>query len=310
MKINLERIGKIRSFNRFYTNLLGLLDKTLLKSVYSLTEVRIMFELNRLSISTASELVKILNLDAAYLSRILRKFEKKYIVQKERSSKDMRKQLISLTNKGKKIISELKEKANEQIKTLLEDLAEEDQYRLVNAMKNIERILQSEKKKSMFYTIRSYKPGDIGYIIYRHGVVYANEYQLDATFEAYVAKYMAEFIEKYDPAKENMWIVENESEIIGSIAIAKVNEKIAQLRWLLVEPHERNKGIGKKLIYEALNFCKNHDYEKVILGTFSDLIIARHLYRKNDFKLIESKTHYIWGQNITEEDWELKLRTK
>ena len=159
----------------------------------------------------------------------------------------------------------------------------------------------------MFFNTRSHKPGDIGYITYRHGVVYANEYQLDETFEAYVAKYMAQFVENYDPTKENMWIVENETKIIGSIAITKVDEKTAQLRWLLVEPHERNKGIGNKLVTEAITFCKQRGYQKIVLGTFSDLLFARYLYEKNGFRLIESKSHHIWGQDLTEEQWELDL---
>lgn len=307
MKINLERIGKIRSFNRFYTNLLGLLDKTLLKSEYSLTEVRIMFELNRLSTTTASELVKLLNLDPAYLSRVLSGFEEINLIQKKQSSEDLRKQLLSLTLDGKQVISELQEKANEQIKALLTNISDEEQDQLANAMRTIERILKGETEKSEFYSLRSHRPGDIGYITYRHGVIYAKEYQLDETFEAYVAKYMAEFIENYDPAKEKLWVVESGTEIIGSITIVKNDDKTAQLRWLLVEPHVRNKGIGTKLVYEAVNFCKNQGYQKVILGTFSDLIIARRLYEKNGFRLVESKFHPIWGQNLTEEQWELIL---
>lgn len=307
MKINLERIGEIRSFNRFYTNLLGLLDKTLLKSEYSLTEVRIMFELNRLSTTTASELVKLLNLDPAYLSRVLSGFEEINLIQKKQSSEDLRKQLLSLTLDGKQVISELQEKANEQIKALLTNISDEEQDQLANAMRTIERILKGETEKSEFYSLRSHRPGDIGYITYRHGVIYAKEYQLDETFEAYVAKYMAEFIENYDPAKEKLWVVESGTEIIGSITIVKNDDKTAQLRWLLVEPHVRNKGIGTKLVYEAVNFCKNQGYQKVILGTFSDLIIARRLYEKNGFRLVESKFHPIWGQNLTEEQWELIL---
>ena len=303
----LERIGKIRSFNRFYTNLLGLLDRTLLKSTYTLTEVRILFELKYLSTTTASELVKLLNLDAAYLSRILSSFEKKNLIQKEQSNNDMRKQLLSLTDKGHYNISELQEKANEQIKALLVNVTNEDQNRLVTGMRTIERILQGETEKLLFYNLRSHKSGDIGYIIYRHGVIYAAEYYLDESFEAYVAKYMATFVDNYDPAKEHLWIIEKGTEIIGSIAIVKVNEKIAQLRWLLVEPSERNKGIGNKLMNEALTFCKNRGYQKIILGTFSDLIIARRLYEKNGFRLIKSKNHHIWGQDLTEEQWELNL---
>ncbi len=307
LKKNLDRIGGIRSFNRFYTNLLGLLDSTLLKSSYSLTEVRIMFELNRLSTLSASELANLLNLDPAYLSRILSSFEQKKLIQKEQSREDLRKYLISLTSKGKQVISDLQEKANGQIKILLTNITDIDQIRLVTAMKTIENILKHEKEKSQFYSLRSHKSGDIGYIIYRHGEVYANEYQLDETFEAYVAKYMAEFIENYDITKDHLWIVEKGTEIIGSIAIVNVDEKVAQLRWLLVEPHERNKGVGNKLIHEALTFCKNRSYQKVVLGTFSDLIIARKLYIKNGFRLVESKSHHIWGQDLTEEQWELIL---
>lgn len=307
MKVNLERIGKIRSFNRFYTNLLGLLDITLLKSDFSLTEVRIMFELNQLSTTTASELVKLLSLDPAYLSRILSGFEEKKLIDKQRSNEDMRKQILSLTSKGQQMILELQKKANKQIKALLSNVKDKDQDRLVTSMRTIECILQNEKEKSEFYSLRSHKPGDIGYITYRHGVIYANEYQLDETFEAYVAKYMAEFIENYDPAKDKLWIVEKESEIVGSIAIVKKDNKTAQLRWLLVEPHLRNKGIGTKLMHEAISFSKSQGYQKVILGTFSDLIIARMLYSKNGFQLLDSKKHQIWGHNLTEEQWELNL---
>ncbi|MFX1379450.1 MAG: GNAT family N-acetyltransferase [Promethearchaeota archaeon] len=307
MKLNSEKIGKIRSFNRFYTNLLGLLDKTLLKSKYSLTEVRIMFELNRLSITTASKLVKLLNVDPAYLSRILSSFERKNLILKKKSDKDLRKQLLSLTSEGKNVISELQEKANEQIKALLIDISDDEQDQLINAMETIESILKSELEQSHFYSLRPHKPGDIGYVTYRHGVIYTKEYQLDETFEAYVAKYIAEFIENYDRKREKLWIVERGTEIIGSIAIVKIDEETAQLRWLLVEPHMRNKGIGTKLIYEAINFSKNHGYKKIQLGTFSDLIVARKLYENNGFRLVESNSHTIWGKNLTEEKWELNL---
>ncbi|MFX0029112.1 MAG: GNAT family N-acetyltransferase [Candidatus Hermodarchaeota archaeon] len=302
-----ERIRKIRSFNRFYTKLLGLLDKTLLKSAYSLTEVRIMFEINRISSITASELVKVLNLDPAYLSRILSNFERKNLIRKEKSNIDMRKQHLSLTAEGQGIIYELQEKANEQIEKILTDINHEDQNRLVTAMQTVERILKNESESTEFYSMRSHRSGDIGYIIYRHGVIYAIENQLDETFEAYVAKYIAEFIENYDPSKEHLWVAEKETEIVGSIAIVKLEEKIAQLRWFLVEPHERNKGIGTKLMHEALNFCKNRGYQKVVLGTISELKAARRMYLKNGFQLIESNSHHIWGRELTEENWELIL---
>jgi DNA-binding MarR family transcriptional regulator/GNAT superfamily N-acetyltransferase len=307
MKRNLDRVGKIRSFNRYYTNLLGLLDRTLLKSNYSLTEVRIMFELDRLSRATASDLVKLLSLDPAYLSRILSSFEEKNVIKKEKSKTDMRKQLLSLTSEGHHAISGLQAKANDQIITLLQNVNDKVQEQLITAMNTIERILKGDTEKSEIFTLRSHKPGDIGYITYRHGVIYADEYQLDETFEAYVAKFMAKFVENYDPTKERMWIVEKGNKIVGSIAIVNIDGKDAQLRWLLVEPGARNKGIGAKLMDEALSFCRHQGYQKVILGTFSDLKKARKLYSKNGFQLIESKKHRIWGQELIEEQWELKL---
>ncbi len=304
---NLDNIGKIRSFNRFYTNLLGLLDRTLLKSPFSLIEVRILFEINRLSTVTASELTNTLNLDPAYLSRILSRLEEKKLVRKERSSKDMRKQLLSLTPSGQIVISELQEKANEQIRVLLFTVTEEDKKQLVSSMRNIERILKYETENSEFYTIRSHKSGDIGYIIYRHGVIYANEYQLDESFEAYVAKYLALFIENYNQETDHLWIVENDSKIVGSIAIVKGEGMVAQLRWFLVEPPERNKGIGNKLMQEAINFCQNRGYMKVTLGTIKDLKKARKIYSKIGFKLINSEKHFKWGRDIVEEQWDLEL---
>ena len=303
----LDRIGKIRSFNRFYTNLLGLLDKTLLKSQYSLTEVRIMFEINHLSPVTASELAILLNLDPAYLSRILSGFEGKNLIRKEKSRMDMRKQHLSLTIQGQEVISRLQEKANEQIEKILTNVSNKEQNKLVKAMHTIETTLKNKAEGAEFYSIRSRKSGDIGYIIYRHGVIYAIENRLDESFEAYVAKYMAKFIENYDSNKEHFWVVEKDDDIVGSIAIVKVDDEVAQLRWFLVEPYARNKGIGTKLINEALSFCRNKGYQKIVLGTISELKAARRIYIKNGFQLIESKTHRIWGRDLTEENWELIL---
>lgn len=306
-KEKLGRIRKIRSFNRFYTNLLGLLESKLLKSEYSLNEVRIMFELNRLSNTTASKVGKLLIIDPAHLSRILSSFEEKNLIQKERSSEDMRKQLISLTSKGQDVLSDLQKRANEQIKTLLDGVTEDEQKRLVSAMRTIKSILKGEVEQIEIYTLRSHKPGDIGYVTYQHGVIYASEYNLDETFEAYVAAGLSQFIENYDSAKDHLWIVENGKIIVGSIAIVKFDSNIAQLRWFLVEPRVRDKGIGKKLMQEAISFCNYKGYSKIILWTLKNLTVARSLYKKTGFQLKETKSSVIWGQDLTEELWELKL---
>jgi DNA-binding MarR family transcriptional regulator/GNAT superfamily N-acetyltransferase len=307
MTKNLEKVEKIRSFNRFYTNLLGLLNRKLLKSDYSLAEARILFEIGHIPSSTASDLAKQLALDPAYLSRILSKLEKNNLVKKEQSREDTRKQLLSLTPSGHQALSELQHRSNEQIRTFLTHVSEEDQERLVHSMETIENILKGDSNRSGMFTCRSHRPGDIGYITHRHGVLYAEEYGFDETFEAYVAAGLAKFVEQFEPAKEYLWVVEMEATIVGSVAIVKVDDNIAQLRWFLVEPSVRGRGLGKKLLNEAVGFCKRRGCRKIILWTVAQLHAARHLYANAGFQLAETKNHVIWGQDITEELWELVL---
>jgi DNA-binding MarR family transcriptional regulator/N-acetylglutamate synthase-like GNAT family acetyltransferase len=302
-----EKRETIRRFNRFYTNLLGLLNRKLLKSDYSLAEARILFEIGHTPGSTASVLVKQLALDPAYLSRILSTLEKNNLVKKERSREDTRKQLLSLTSSGHQALSELQQMANEQVETFLAHVSEEDQERLVQAMETIEKLLNGDSDRLGVFTFRSHRPGDIGYITYRHGVLYAEEYGFDETFEAYVAAGLAKFVENYDPTKEHLWIVEMEATIVGSIAIVNVDDHVAQLRWFLIEPSVRGKGLGKKLLHEAVGFCKRRGYRKIILWTLAQLHAARHLYANAGFQLAETKSHVIWGKDLTEELWELEL---
>lgn len=167
--------------------------------------------------------------------------------------------------------------------------------------------MKDEVEQTEIYTLRSHKPGDIGFITYQHRVIYASEYNLDETFEAYVTAGLSQFVENYDTAKDHLWLVENGKTIVGSIAILKVDDNVAQLRWFLVEPRVRDKGIGKKLMQQAISFCNYNGYSKIILWTLKNLIVARYLYKKTGFQLKESKSHFIWGQDLTEELWELNL---
>lgn len=228
-------------------------------------------------------------------------------MKKARSREDTRKQLLSLSSSGHEALSELQHLSNTQIRRFLAHVSEEDQERLVQSMETIKSILEGDSTRSGIFTCRSHRPGDIGYIIHRHGVLYAEEYGFDETFEAYVAAGLAKFVENYEPAKEHLWVVEVEATIVGSIAIVKVDDHVAQLRWFLVEPSVRGKGLGKKLLYEAVEFGKRQGYRKTILWTVAQLQAARHLYAHAGFQLAKSKSHLLWGHDITEELWELVL---
>ncbi|MBI9090662.1 MAG: bifunctional helix-turn-helix transcriptional regulator/GNAT family N-acetyltransferase [Desulfobacterium sp.] len=300
-------IERIRHFNRFYTQILGLLDNKLLKSDYSLAEARILFELGQSPNLVARDLAKQLHLDPAQLSRLLRRFEQQELIRKEKSSDDTRKQVLSLTSHGKSALSKLQDMSNEQIRASLADTTQEEQRRLVKAMNAIEQIFTGETPPSKMFTLRSHRPGDIGYITYRHAMFYSRTYGFDVTFDAYVASGMAAFVMQYDPQKEHLWVAETDTALVGSIAIVKADEDTAQLRWFLVESQARGRGLGKKLLHEAVSFCKRQNYQKIILWTVSNLEAARRLYDQSGFQVTTTNTHEIWGKELTEELWELEL---
>jgi DNA-binding MarR family transcriptional regulator/GNAT superfamily N-acetyltransferase len=307
MRIDLSYVERIRRFNRFYTQILGLLNNKLLKSDYSLAEARILFELNQTSNLVSKDLSHQLHLDPAYLSRLLMRFEKQGLIRKKKSSKDTRKQVLSLTTKGESAIVKLQKMSNDQIQSSLPDRTEEDFEQLVEAMDRIEQIFSGQKPQSKTFTLRSHCPGDIGYITYRHAMFYSRNYGFDTTFDAYVASGLAQFAINYDMQKEHLWVAEDGATPVGSIAIVKTEDTIAQLRWFLVEPQAGGIGLGNKLLHEAVEFCKRKNYQKMILWTVSNLYTARHLYEKFGFQVTTTKTHQMWGQELTEELWEIEL---
>ena len=307
MTIHQSYIDRVRRFNRFYTQVLGLLHSKLLKSEYSLAEGRVLFELGQVEKSVAKDLANDLRLDPAYLSRMLSRFEKKGLILKKKSAGDSRSQYLSLTSAGEAELSRLQEMSNSQIADSLCRTDAEQQKQLVAAMGDIERILSSGKSPTETLVIRSHKPGDIGLIAYKHAAFYSERYGFDVTFDAYVASALSEFVLNYDPEKEHLWVVEEGSTPVAFIAIVNVDDEVAQLRWFLVEPHLRGNGLGKKLLNEAVGFCRRRNYKRVILWTVANLQVARKLYSRFGFEVSDSKTHEIWGQNLTEEMWELQL---
>jgi DNA-binding MarR family transcriptional regulator/N-acetylglutamate synthase-like GNAT family acetyltransferase len=302
-----EEVSRFRSFNRFYTGQIGLLSQGLLKTRFPLIQARVLYELAQQKQTTASAMVDKLNIDPGYLSRILSAFEKEGLLRKHRSPSDSRQRILELTQQGKRSFGELDERSRRYAEEILRDLTAEDRHRLLNAMQSIENILDTETKPLRPCLLRPHRPGDIGWIIHRHGVIYAEEYEFDDTFEALVAEILVKFIRGHNPKREYLWIAEQEGIRIGSVMVVDDGDQVAQLRLLLVEPKARGQGVGKRLIDECIKFSIRNRYRKIKLWTQNNLREARHLYAKAGFKVVSQSAHQSFGQDLIAEFWELPL---
>jgi DNA-binding MarR family transcriptional regulator/GNAT superfamily N-acetyltransferase len=301
------RTDAIRRFNRFFTRQIGVLREGLLHSPYSLTEARILFEIAHRKGLTASDLSRELGLDPGYLSRILARLEQQGLIDKVRSETDARQRLLSLTPDGKDAFSLLDNRSREEVAEMLSGLSEGDQRHLLEAMKTIESILDKGFKFSEPFFLRPHEPGDMGWVVHRHGVLYAQEYGWDERFEALVAQIVADFVNNYDPAKERCWIAEMNGEIVGCVFVVKASDTVAKLRLLLVEPKARGLGLGTRLVEECIRFARRSGYKTLTLWTNSVLDAARRIYEKQGFKLVEEEKHHSFGHDLLGQNWELAL---
>jgi DNA-binding MarR family transcriptional regulator/ribosomal protein S18 acetylase RimI-like enzyme len=298
-------VEALRRFNRFWTQRVGVLREGLLESPYSLTEARVLYELAHREGPTAAELAEALDLDAGYLSRILRRFLEKGLLLKCASSTDRRQTILGLTEKGKGEAEALDRASARQAEALLLEIDEADRERLAAAMRTIEEIVGREQARS--YLIREHRPGDLGWIVQIHAEVYAREYGWDGTFEAMVAEIAVRFIQKYDSRKERCWIAEVGGERVGSVLVAKESDDVAKLRVLIVDKRARGLGIGARLVAEALRFARMAGYRKMVLWTNKGLDAARHIYEKEGFRLTVEEEHHSFGKDLVGQNWELEL---
>jgi DNA-binding MarR family transcriptional regulator/GNAT superfamily N-acetyltransferase len=302
-------VERVRHFNRFYTRRIGVLREGLLDSPLSLTEARVLYELARRDKTTATEVRNELDLDAGYLSRILRGFRKRGWIKRTPASDDARRQLVSLTRSGRAAFEPLNARSNEEVRQLLKPLTPALQTGVVHAMQRIEAALEPTAAASGPYLLRTHRPGDMGWVVSRHGVLYSDEYRYDERFEALVAQIVSEFVQHLDPGRERCWIAEREGECVGSVFLVAKSKQVAKLRLLLVEPSARGLGIGKRLVEECVRFARQCRYRKLVLWTQSELRAARHLYELSGFRLAGSERHASWGRDdLVSETWELKLR--
>ena len=315
-----RHIAAARRFNRFYTRQIGVLRKNFLDSPYSLGEARVIYEIAKDGSPTASEIGRNLDLDAGYLSRVLRNFEKRGLLDRKVSKTDARQSHLALSPRGRKAFALLDDLSQRDIGAMLDKLAPADQSRLIAAMDTIETLLEaapepasdtaskskSDKAKPR-YRLRDPAPGDYGWIVKRHAELYAQEYKWREPFEGVCAQIVADFVNKFDAKRERCWIAEMDGENVGSIFVAKDSDEVARIRLLLVDPKARGLGLGAKLTEEAVRFACEAGYKKMTLWTHSVLKAARHIYQKAGFKLIRSEKHKSWGQPVVSEYWDLDL---
>lgn len=301
------RIDAVRGFNRFFTRRIGVLREGLLHTPYTLTEARILFEVAHRDEPTASELARELGLDAGYLSRILSGLERRGLIERVRSQSDARRRLLSLTPEGGNAFSVLDARSREEVAEMLEGLSGSEQRRLLEAMRTIESILEKGLKYSEPFYLRTHEPGDMGWVVHRHGVLYAREYGWDERFEALVARIVADFINDFDPAKERCWIAEMNGERVGCVFVVKASDTVAKLRLLLVEPEARGLGLGSRLVEECIRFARARGYRTLTLWTNSVLEAARHIYEEKGFVLVDEEEHHSFGKDLVGQTWELVL---
>ena len=302
-----RRIAAVRGFNRFYTQKLGVLSEGFLNTPFSLTEARVLHALAHRDGATATWLGRELDLDAGYLSRILRDFERQSLIQRSQSPQDGRQTLISLTPAGRDAFEPLDRASQAEIGNLLAPLAEADQERLVGAMHTIAALLGEPTESRAPVVLRAHRPGDMGWIAARHGALYAEEYGLNEKMEAYVAEVVAKFLRDYDPAREHCWIAEQSGVPIGSVMLVRENDEVGKLRMLIVEPKARGLGVGRALVDACVAFARQAGYREIALWTHSILTAARRIYASVGFEITETEPHDEFGPELLGEFWRLRL---
>jgi len=301
-----RRIDAVRRFNRFYTQRIGALDEGLLASPFPLPQARVLFELAQRDGATAGELARSLDVDTSYLSRLLRDLAHKGLVRVARDPNDARRQPLALTPSGRKAFAALDTRSREQVAAMLAPLAREDRKRLVGAMSSVERLLgASTPAATEPFVLRSHEPGDLGWIVSRHGALYAQEYGWDMTFEALVAEIAAKFLRTFDARTERCWIAERDGERVGCVLVVRQSARVAKLRLLLIEPGARGHGLGRRLVAECIRFARAVGYRKLVLWTNDILHAARHLYEEAGFVLVAEEQHHSFGHDLVGQNWEL-----
>ncbi|SFN56024.1 DNA-binding transcriptional regulator, MarR family [Actinomadura madurae] len=307
MAVTPEDVGTVRAFNRFYTGVIGVLGEGLVRSPYSLTEARVIFELAQREDSEVLALRRALGLDAGYLSRMLARFEADGLVVRERAAGDARRQVVRLTPRGREVFAMLDERSVAEIRDLLDGLDPAGRRRLVSAMRSIQEIL-GDRTRGDGFTLRALRPGDLGWVVERNGALYDEECGWDRTYEALVASVVADYVRGHDPEREDAWIAESGGVRVGAVFCVRREDDVAQLRLLHVEPDARGTGVGAALVAECVRFATEAGYAEMMLWTTALQRPAHRLYERAGFVLTEEEPPVErFGDVVHGQVWRLKL---
>lgn len=305
---NMDVVAEIRQFNRFYTNIIGLLDEHLPDSNLTLQEGRVIYELATDDRQTAAELTRKLSMDKAQLSRIIRRLRNRKLVNSEVDPSHAKKKLLSLTSTGRETFTGLNQGTQVRLESLLQPITLAGRGQLVDAVRNIQAAFGGNEQASKSVVLRSLVPGDIGWVIHRQAVLYAQEYGWDWTYEGLIATILGAFSTSFDAAKEDGWIADRDGEIVGSIFLMKGDTRdTAKLRLLYVEPSVRGQGIGRQLVDACISRAKQLGYKRLVLWTNDVLHSARRIYQACGFSLIKQNSHHSFGKDLVGQTWELEL---
>ena len=297
----------IRDFNRFYTRQIGLLDQGFLGSPFTLTEVRVLYELAHRDNPTATQIAGELSLDPGYLSRLLKKLERQGHLARGRDAEDGRQRPLRLTRTGRRVFESLDRASGEQIARMIGALTPAQLGELVGSMQAVRRFLQPDTSDTA-YALRALRPGDIGWIIHRQALLYAGEYGWDVSYEGLIAEILGNFVRQFDPVAENAWVAERHGAIVGSVFLVRESAAIAKLRLLYVEPSARGLGIGRRLVDACIAAAREKGYHRLRLWTNDVLVSARRIYQAAGFRLVKEERHHSFGKDLLGQTWELTLR--
>ncbi|QEH31726.1 Mycothiol acetyltransferase [Aquisphaera giovannonii] len=295
-----EHVERVRRFNRFYTRRIGVLHEHLLGSGFSLTQARVLYELAHRPTLSTSTLCRELGLNAGYLSRLVAGFEKEGLIEKTRSPADARVHELRLTEEGRATFGPLDDASRRDAIAMLQRLSEPERLRLVEAMGQIQGLLDGAGPG---YLLREPRPGDLGWIVHRQAVLYAEEYGWNAEYEALAAEIVAKFVRELDPKSERCWVAEKGGKVAGSVFVVRDDDATAKLRLLYVEPEARGLGIGRRLVDECLAFARLAGYRRMTLWTNSVLAGARRIYEEAGFRLIKEEPHRSFGKDLVAQTW-------
>jgi DNA-binding MarR family transcriptional regulator/GNAT superfamily N-acetyltransferase len=302
-----DQIAAVRAFNRFYTRKLGVLDQHLMKSPFSLSEARVLYELAHRDDLSAKEIGIELGLDAGYLSRIVQNFDDGGLITRKPLASDRRQYRLALTAKGRQAFATLDRNSHDDVGAMLAALPRGANETLIGAMATIERLLDASHAPSPPAILRDPRPGDMGWVVQSHGALYASEYGFDSSFEGLVAEIAATFLTSFDASRERCWIADIDGVPVGSVFLVRHSDDVAKLRLLLVDPAGRGQGLGQRLVAECIGFAKACGYRKITLWTQSILLAARRIYQDAGFVLVATEPHRSFGQSLIGETWELEL---